>query len=232
MAQAPAELLVESVLKMEAVRHSVAVAKEDGTMVKASDGAPGNLGEVVAFLGSAAEVISSNLELGDLSSVLAEGQNHKMLILPHETVYLGVDLDPAQSPWWVLQPSPLDLLLESKTTKISEAEELLKQKLILVNLLLEEFGALGEKAPEWQEMLAYELKNVDPLGRLAKMVTAGPGSISHNEGVKTDISKKEVSDAFEKLVNSTCKKAIACLGFVAVKQKFQIVISRLASGNR
>lgn len=231
MAKDPAEL-VESVLKMESVRHSVAVAKEDGTMVKASGGAPSNLGDVVAFLGSAAEVISSNLELGELSSVLAEGQDHKMLILPHETVYLGVDLDPAQSPWWVLQPSPLDLLSESKMAEISEAEELLKQKMVLVNLLLEEFGAKGEKAAEWQEMLSRELKNVDPPGRLAKMVTAGPGLISHNEGVKTDISKKEVSDAFEKLVNLTCKKAIASLGFVEVKQKFQTVISRLATEKR
>lgn len=231
MAKDPAEL-VESVLKMEAVRHSVAVAKEDGTMVKASDGAPSNLGDVVAFLGSAAEVISTNLELGELSSVLAEGQDHKMLILPHETVYLGVDLDPAQAPWWVLQPSPLDLLSESKMAEISEAEELLKQKMVLVNLLLEEFGAKGEKAPEWQEMLVRELKNVDPPGRLAKMVAAGPGLISYNEGVKTDISKKEVGDAFEKLVNLTCKKAIASLGFVEVKQKFQTVISRLATEKR
>ncbi|MBI4726595.1 hypothetical protein HY768_05145 [candidate division TA06 bacterium] len=231
MAKDPAEL-VESVLKMEAVRHSVAVAKEDGTMVKASAGAPGNLGEVVAFLGSAAEVISSNLALGELSSVLAEGQNHKMLILPHQTVYLGVDLDPAQSPWWVLQPSPLDLLSESKMAEISEAEELLKQKMILVNLLLEEFGAKGEKAPEWRELLAREIKNVDPSGRLAKMVAAGPGQISRNEGVKADISKKEVGDAFEKLVNLTCKKAIASLGFVEVKQKFQTVISRLATEKR
>jgi len=231
MAKDPAEL-VESVLKMEAVRHSVAVAKEDGTMVKASAGAPSNLGDVVAFLGSAAEVISSNLELGELSSVLAEGQNHKMLILPHETVYLGVDLDPALSPWWVLQPTPLDLLSESKMAEISEAEELLKQKMILVNLLLEEFGAQGEKAPEWQELLARELKNVDPSGRLARMVAAGPGKISLNEGVKTDITKKEVGDAFEKLVNLTCKKAIASLGFVEVKQKFQTVISRLATEKR
>jgi predicted regulator of Ras-like GTPase activity (Roadblock/LC7/MglB family) len=231
MAKDPAEL-VESVLKMEAVRHSVAVAKEDGTMVKASGGAPSNLGDVVAFLGSAAEVISSNLELGELSSVLAEGKDHKMLILPHETVYLGVDLDPALSPWWVLQPSPLDLLSESKMAEISEAEELLKQKMILVNLLLEEFGAKGEKAPDWQEMLARELKNVDPSGRLARMVAAGQGHISINEGVKTDISKKEVGDAFEKLVNLTCKKAIASLGFVEVKQKFQTVISRLATEKR
>jgi len=231
MAKDPAEL-VESVLKMEAVRHSVAVAKEDGTMVKASPGAPSNMADVVAFLGSAAEVISSNLDLGDLSSVLAEGQNHKMLILPHETVYLGVDLDPALSPWWVLQPSPLDLLSESKMAEISEAEELLKQKLVLVNLLLEEFGAKGEKASEWQELLAREFKNVDPTGRLARMVAAGPGQISLNAGVKTDISKKEVGDAFEKLVNLTCKKAIATLGFVEVKQKFQTVISRLATEKR
>ncbi|MDP2808249.1 MAG: hypothetical protein Q8O74_08975, partial [bacterium] len=106
------------------------------------------------------------------------------------------------------------------------------QKMILVNLVLEEFGAQGEKAPEWQEMLARELKNVDPSGRLARMVAAGPGQISLNEGVKTDISKKEVSDAFEKLVNLTCKKAIASLGFVEVKQKFQTVISRLATEKR
>jgi predicted regulator of Ras-like GTPase activity (Roadblock/LC7/MglB family) len=231
MAKEPAEL-VESVLKMEAVQHSVAVAKEDGSMVKSSDGAPGNLSEVVAFLGSAAEVIASNLELGDLTSVLAEGQDRKMMILPHEAVYLGVAIDAGKSPWWVLQPNPLELLSETKMAEISEAEELLKQKIVLVNLLLEEFGARGEKAAEWQEMLARELKNVDPPGRLARMVEAGPGQINHVSGVKTDISKKEVGDAFEKLVNLTCKKAIASLGFVEVKQKFQTVISRLATEKR
>jgi len=41
-----------------------------------------------------------------------------------------------------------------------------------------------------------------------------------------------VADAFEKLVNLTCKKAIATLGFVEVKQKFQAVISKLAAEKR
>ena len=60
---------------------------------------------------------------------------------------------------------------------VKDAEELLKQKIVLVNLLLEEFGAKGDKAAEWQEMLARELKNVDPPGRLARMIEAGPGLI-------------------------------------------------------
>jgi len=60
MAKEPAELM-DSVLKMEGVKCSAAVSKEDGSTIKASAGAPGNLGEVVAFIGSAAEVITSRV---------------------------------------------------------------------------------------------------------------------------------------------------------------------------
>ena len=231
MAKQPAEL-VDAILQMEGVRHSAAVSKEDGTSLKTSAAAPGNFGEVIAFLGSAAEVITSNLELGGMSSILAEGEGHKMLIMPYEAVYLGVEFSSEQTPWWATQPSPMDLLSEGKMAEISEAEELLKQKVNLLNLLLESFGAKGDKGADWQQMLDTELQNVEPSGRLHRMIEPGPGQIALRPGVKTDLSKKEVGDAFEKLVNLTCKKAIATLGFVEVKQKFQAVISRLASEKR
>lgn len=228
MAKEPAEL-VDGILKMEGVRHCAAVSKEDGSSLAASPGTPGNFGEVVAFLGSAAEVITSNLDLGGLNSVLAEGSGHQMLIVPHEQAYLGVEFAEGNTPWWASQHRPLDLLSEGKMAEISEAEELLRQKVNLLNLLLEAFGAKGEKAEEWRQMLEAELKNVEPSGRLARMVEPGPGLVTLRPGAKTDLAKKEVGDAFEKLVNLTCKKAIATLGFVEVKQKFQTVISRLAA---
>jgi predicted regulator of Ras-like GTPase activity (Roadblock/LC7/MglB family) len=231
MAKEPAEL-IGSIIKMEGVRSSAAVSKEDGSVLKASDGAPGNLGEVVAFIGSAAEVITSNLELGGLNSVVAEGEGHKLLIMPSGGAYLGVQLEGSQIPWWALQINPIEMLSADRMAEISEAEELLKQKVTLLNLLLEEFGAKGDKAADWQEMLGREIKNVDPQGRLERMVEPGPGQVTVRAGIKTDISKKEVGDAFEKLVNLTCKKAIASIGFVEVKQKFQAVISRLASEKR
>ena len=228
MAKEPAEL-VDDILQMEGVKHSAAVSKEDGSTLKSSPGAPGNFGEVVAFLGSAAEVITSNLDLGGLNSALAEGEGHRLLIVPHEQAYLGVEFGAEATPWWATQHNPIELLSEGKMAEISEAEEILKQKVNLLNMLLEAFGARGDKGEEWQQMLEAEIKNVDPAGRLAKMVEPGPGTVTLRAGVKTDISKKEVGDAFEKLVNLTCKKAIATLGFVEVKQKFQAVISRLAA---
>ncbi len=231
MAKEPAEL-IEGLLRMEGVKHCAAVAKEDGASLAASPGTPGNFGEVVAFLGSAAEVITSNLDLGGLNSVLAEGSGHQMLIVPHEQAYLGVEFGEGSPPWWATQHRPLDLLSEGRMAEISEAEELLKQKVNLLNLLLEAFGARGDKGEEWRQMLEVEVKNVDPSGRLSKMVEAGPGLVTIRDGVKTDLSKKDVGDAFEKLVNLTCKKAIATLGFVEVKQKFQAVISRLAAEKR
>jgi predicted regulator of Ras-like GTPase activity (Roadblock/LC7/MglB family) len=224
--------LVDSVLKMEGVRHSCAVSKDDGAVIKSSSSAPANFGDVTAFLGSAAEVITANLVLGDLSAVLAEGEGHKLLIMPQAGAYVGVELDPAQSPWWASQQNPLDLLAEDKMAEISEAEELLRQKVVLLNMLLEDFGASGERAPEWKELLEREVKNADPAGRLVQMLEIGAGSLVPRSGVKTDITKKEVGDAFEKLVNLTCKKAISLLGFIEVKQKFQSVITRLAAERR
>jgi len=224
--------LINNILKMEGVRHCAAVSKEDGSSIAASPGTPGNFGEVVAFLGSAAEVITTNLDLGGLNSLLAEGQGHQMLIVPHEQAYLGVEFNEGAVPWWAHQHNPLELFSEGRMAEISEAEELIRQKVNLLNLLLEAFGAKGDKAAEWSQMLEAEIKNVDPSGRLAKVLDAGPGFVDIKIGAKTDLTKKEVGDAFEKLVNLTCKKAIATLGFVEVKQKFQAVISKLAAEKR
>lgn len=231
MAKEPAELM-ENVLKMEGVKYGAVVSKEDGSILKVSDEASGNLGEVVAFIGSAAEVMTSSMELGSLSSVVAEGEGHKLLIIPVSSAYLGVSLEGEKMPWWATQLNPVDFFYEDRMAEISEAEELLKQKVNLLNLLLEEFGAKGDKAGEWQDMLAKEIKNIDTQGRLDRLLEAGPGFISARPGAKTTISKKEVGDAFEKLVNVACKKAIAAIGFAEVKQKFQAVISRLALDKR
>ncbi|MEW6685382.1 MAG: roadblock/LC7 domain-containing protein [Candidatus Edwardsbacteria bacterium] len=229
------EQLISDLSQTEGVKASIAVLKEDGTLLKVSEKTEVGLGEITAFLGSAAEVITSTLEIGNFSSAVTEGDGYKMLILPHENAYVGIELEEQTPPWWLNAPNVTELLIEEKVEEVSELEGLMRQKVLLVNLLVEEFATAPENVPEgflskeqWQALVESELASLDPQGKIRVHLEMKEGQLTFVSKGMPGLTKQEVFDTFEKLVNLVCKKGIAVFGFVEVKQKFQAVITRLA----
>jgi len=220
--------IVQDCLKIEGVKGGVVVSKEDGTVLFKGEAVSPDTAERVAFLGGATEVMTSLLDLGPVSSAMVEGEEEKLLIIPHHDNFLGIEIG-AKGPWWMEAPEVSEILLGGKFAELEDVEKIFREKLKLLNLLVEEFSKGGNRG-EWQETIMAEISKIDPVGKLARYLQIDEGQIKSSQGAKADLTKKEISEIFEKLVNLVCKRAIGVFGFVEVKQRFKGVIEKLASG--
>lgn len=219
--------LVEELRKIEGVLGVVVVSKDDGSLVHSGEGVSSEIPEVVAFLGSAGEVIASMLDLGGFESSIIEGDGDKILIVPYGENYLGFEISKDGSPWWLELPEVGSLIVKRKLLELDDVERIFKEKIKLINLLIQEFG--GEKdSEEWLGLLKEELPKLDGGGKILKYLNLTGGNVVPVFGAKEDLSTEDVSEIFEKLVNLICKKAIQVFGFVDVKKKFQAVIGKMA----
>jgi predicted regulator of Ras-like GTPase activity (Roadblock/LC7/MglB family) len=222
--------LIQDSQKIEGVRGGVLVSKEDGTLLFKGEGVLPDTPEMVAFVGGAAEVMASLLDLGTLTSAVVSGGDNKLLIVPHEDSFLGLEVG-ALGPWWIEAPEVGDILLGGKVGELEDVEKVFREKLKLLNLLVEEFSKGGDPG-EWLKAIMGEIATIDPGGKLSRYLQVAEGQIKSGYGAKAGLTKKEISEVFEKLVNSVCKRAIGVFGFVEVKQRFKGVIEKLAAGGK
>jgi len=219
--------IIQDCQKIEGIKGGVLVSKEDGTLLFKGEGTLPDTPEMVAFLGGATEVMASLLDLGPLSSAVVEGEGGKLLIVPHGDNFLGLEVGPG-GPWWIEAPEVSEVLLGGKVAELEDVEKIFREKLKLLNLLVEEFSMSGNRE-EWLGTILAEIAKIDPAGKLARYLQVADSQVKGSYGAKADLTKKEISEAFEKLVNSVCKRAIGVFGFVEVKQRFKGVIEKLAA---
>jgi len=133
-----------------------------------------------------------------------------------EKAIIGIDMEVSE------------VLLGGKVAELEDVEKIFREKLKLLNLLVEEFSMSGNRE-EWLGTILAEIAKIDPVGKLARYLQVADSQVKGSYGAKADLTKKEISEAFEKLVNSVCKRAIGVFGFVEVKQRFKGVIEKLAA---
>jgi hypothetical protein len=218
--------IVRGCQKIAGVTGGVVVSREDGTLLFKEEKTAPDTPEKVAFLGGATEVMTALLDLGPLVSALVEEEGGKLLIIPHRESFLGLEVGPA-GPWWMETPEVGEILLGGKFAELEDVEKIFREKLKLLNLLVEEFSKGGNRE-EWLETIMAEVGQSDPAGKVGRSLRVSEGQIQGASSARTNVTKKEISEIFEKLVNLVCKRAIGAFGFVEVKHRFKGVIDKLA----
>ncbi|MFQ6088884.1 MAG: roadblock/LC7 domain-containing protein [Candidatus Methanofastidiosia archaeon] len=101
--------LVNDLSKIDGVEGAVVVAK-DGIVIASSIENAETEGAISVFAGATAEEIASSLRLGEVSQVIIEGTDYRMMVLKHENYFLSIMMDEHTSPLVIRQE--VDLVLE------------------------------------------------------------------------------------------------------------------------
>ncbi|MEW6685383.1 MAG: DUF4388 domain-containing protein [Candidatus Edwardsbacteria bacterium] len=108
-----------------------------------------------------------------------------------------------------------------------ETEKLLQSKVRMINLMFEEFGEKGTGVAPYRDLVEKNFPPLDRSGRLAKYVQITPNMLQIVSGAKRDITKEEVNEVFDRLIDILHKKGISDFGPILGKHKYQSVLSKM-----
>jgi hypothetical protein len=212
---------VEILDKILWINGYVLVKAEDGSTVVTKGSSTLPLGDLVAYFSSASEAIANNLSLGTIDYVSLCCGEHRVVIFPHESKYLGVEVEKSRNALEVMKS------IKSSLTAVEppkfELPRSISAKVQQINLLVDEFGG-QENKEHWVELLNQGL------GILG-------GEISHYIGVSggklifKDRFPDEKTDDFvqglRSVIDFLVKKGVLEMGSSQARLKVQSVIERM-----
>lgn len=104
-----------------------------------------------------------------------------------------------------------------------EVERIFKQKIGLINLLLEEFGVKGTGVGPWMELAKATLTQADKEGRMSRYIEFTGYGVKLNEAKKSDLGKEEVAAIWNQVAEAIHQKGIKEFGPILAKHKYQTV---------
>ena len=232
-------------MNLEGIRGCVAVSAEDGTLLAKQGEVEGDIDEVVAFLGSAGDVIAGDLDITETGGVWVEIGDRKIGIWLSEDVYYGCEfvsdatdsmLDALkgvmmkeEAPSAVEAHSPGPSGGETPATEVvakTRAALLLEGKAKQINLLVEEFSAGGDVGV-WWEVVKNSFANLDPQANISQWLDVSEGEMKVNPQTPDSLSAGDVATFFKGIVTALYKEAVVRFGMDEAKARFYRVIEKL-----
>jgi hypothetical protein len=118
------------------------------------------------------------------------------------------------------------LLAKNLVVDPLEVERIFREKLALVNLLLEEFGVKGTGVAPYIELVKGALAAADKDGHVGRAVQFGADKIVPAPGAKTGLSKEEVVLVWGQVADAIQKQGAKEFGPMLAKHKYQTVCVR------
>ncbi len=107
-----------------------------------------------------------------------------------------------------------------------EVERIFKEKLCLVNMLLEEFGVKGTGVGPWLELVKAALVAADKDGHAAPLIAFGADKLALAPGAKITLSKEELTLIWNQVVDAIQKHGAKEFGPMLAKHKYQTVCAK------
>ena len=104
-----------------------------------------------------------------------------------------------------------------------EVERILREKVSLINLLLEEFGVKGTGVGPWMELAKATLTKADKDRRMARYIEFTGYGVKLNEGKKLDLGKEEVTEIWNQIAEAIHQKGVKEFGPILAKHKYQTI---------
>jgi hypothetical protein len=213
--------ILDELMKSPDVKGFALVSSEDGSILKSGGITPGNVDDLVAFVGSAAEIIADACKIGEIDSIKGIGRDN-VVILPFEENYLGVVLERNTEG---VEDKIRQTLLVFKKGVDSDVEKLFRDRAEQLNMLIREF--VKDSDPEmWKTYILSGLSALSKDGTVK-------GSIKL-EGLELkvsgseNLSRDEVNKFMKLLLDFIVKKALAEFGKQQTKMIVQKVISEIS----
>jgi hypothetical protein len=212
---------VEKLNKIPWINGYALVRAEDGVTIEMKGPSTSPLGDLVAYFSSASEAIASNLSLGTINYVSLCYGEHRMVIIPHESKYLGVEVEKSRNAVEIVKNITSALAAVEKPK--FELPRSISAKVQQINLLVDEFGGQDNKE-HWVELLNQGLGILG--GEILHYIGVVDGKLIFKDRFPEDKTDDFVQ-GLRSVIDFLVKKGVLEMGSSHARSKVQSVIERM-----
>ncbi len=201
------------------------VSSEDGSILNSGGITPGNIDDLVAFTGSAAEIIADSCKIGEINLIKGIGRD-TIVIVPFNGNYLGLVLEENAEGIEEKVQASLEGL---KKDVSSEIGKLLMDRAEQLNMLMREF--VRDSDPEmWKGYIASGLSALSKDDKVKSLIKLDglELKVGNSEGLNRD----EINKFMKLLLDFIVKKALSEFGKQQTKIIVQKVIREISEKNK
>jgi len=201
------------------------VSSEDGSILDSGGITPGNIDDLIAFTGSAAEIIADSCKIGQITSIKGIGRD-TIVIVPLGGNYLGLVLEKNIEN---IEERVQEKLEGLKQDLSSEIGKLLKDRAEQLNMLVREF--VKDSDPEmWRGYIASGLSALSKEDKIKGLIKLEglELKVGNSEGLNRD----EINKFMKLLLDFIVKKALSEFGKQQTKMIVQKVIREISEKNK
>ena len=202
------------------------VSSEDGSILESGGITPGNIDDLVAFSGSAAEIIAEACNIGKIDTVKGVGRE-TLVIIPFNKSYLGLVLEKNADNVEEKIRESLGVLKKEVDSGVSK---IFKDRTDQLNMLLREF--VKDSDPEmWKGYVLSGLSALSKEGRVGTLIKLEGLELSVDADAKS-LDRDEVNKFMKLLLDFIVKKALSEFGKQQTKMIVQKVIREISEKNK
>ncbi|MCK4526759.1 hypothetical protein KAW18_05255 [candidate division WOR-3 bacterium] len=210
----------ENILKLKEVEGFALVSGEDGSIIKSGGITPGNIDEIVAFIGSAAEIITEACGVEEIKSIKGVGMRN-VVIIPYEDKFIGFVLGENRCG---VENDIINLLIQEEIKGDSRVYKLLVAKVSQLNKLLEEFAKDSDESM-WHNYINKGLGVLDKEKKFTELINLNNVRLEVF-GAKGLIGE-DVNRFMKLLLDFVVKKAISEFGNDEARKRVHAVIKSI-----
>ena len=219
------DIPLDEIMKVRDIKGFALVSSEDGSILNSGAITPGNIDDLVAFTGSAAEIIADSCKIGEIASIKGVGRD-TIIIVPFNKNYLGLVLE---SNIEGIEEKVKESLEGLKKDVSSEISKLIRDRAEQLNMLIREF--VSDSDPEmWKGYIASGLSALSKDEKIKSLIKLEglELKVGNSEGLDRD----EINKFMKLLLDFIVKKALSEFGKQQTKIIVQKVISEISKKNQ
>ncbi len=219
------DIPLDELTKDSDIKGFALVSSEDGSILNSGGITPGNIDDLVAFTGSAAEIIADSCKIGDIDLIKGIGRD-TIIIVPLDGNYLGLVLEKNVEGIEEKVRARLEGLKEGVS---SEVGKLLRDRAEQLNMLLREF--VKDSDPEmWKGYIASGLSALSKEDKIKGLLKLE--GVELKVGKSEGLNRDEINKFMKLLLDFIVKKALSEFGKQQTKIIVQKVISEVTKKNK
>lgn len=212
---------MEALDKIEDIISYALVNAEDGSVFQEKSSSNAPVGDLTAFFSSAGEVIRDSLIMGNIRCLSLCYGNSRLVIFPHESKYIGVEIMRDKEPMEIIERVVSSLTIE-KAPEI-ELPRSIGSKVKQINLLVDEFGG-ADKKTHWIGLLKQGLDVLG--GEILPYVDIINEALAFRESPPPE-QEDDFVQGLRSIIDFLVKKAVEEMGSSQARSKVQAVIERM-----
>jgi hypothetical protein len=214
----------DNILTLPNVMGFAFVSSEDGSVMERGGQTPGKIDEIVAFIGSASEIIAQSCDIKDIKFIKVISSDN-LVIIPYKNNYLGFVLNKDRKN---VENEIINKLSEEEGKVGLLANKLLKVKAQQLNMLIDEFSKDGDRA-KWHDYVSKGAVALSKDSTIKNFISIDDASIIAKES--SGLTREEVNKFMKLLLDFIVKKAVNEYGSNEAKKRVHNVIKKMGKNN-